>query len=433
MADRGAGRGAVIWLMLVIGLLLAGGWALWTQDTRRGTQHPEYSIHRTDDLGAAVVYRLYQSAGLAPRVWDREFTHLKEPGVLIVIAPAKKQYILGGQVEAGAQGDILPHELEALDKWVEAGNVVVVLTREMNPLFHAVGLIVDEPKGLSGHPAVPAQPSLLARQVSKLETHTQFGFKYGRQKSTLAKMAEVEDAAPPVRVIPAAEWLELFVKKEGARSVAQVVSATRGRGLYVAVNDMYPAGNLGVAAADNARFMLNLAALRPAGGTIWFDEFHKRDVERGFMAYLRERALIPVLAYVLLLLLLLFWRTGSRFGPVEPLVADPRRDSAEYIRAAAQLYKNAAMNREALGSIFHDFRSRMAGALRIDGLTDLEEVGRRYERKTGRPALEARTVLIQTEAALARERLDEAEALRFCADLTRLDEALHASPPDRKG
>lgn len=433
MANRKSSSGAVVWLMFVVGLLLAGGWALWSQDTRRGNQHPEYSVHRTDDRGSAIVYRLYQSAGLAPKVWDQDFTRLKEPGLILIIAPAKKQYILREMVEVGARGDILPHELEALDRWVREGNVAVVLTREMNPVYHAVGLITDEPKGLSGDPAVPTQPSVLARGVSKLETHTQFGFKYGRQKGALAKMADTSEPEPPVEPVPAEEWLELFVKKQGTRTVSQVVSASRGKGLYVAVNDMYPAGNLGITTADNARFMLNLAGLMPLGGTIWFDEYHKRDVERGFMAYLRDRALVPVLAYLLLFLLLVFWRTGSRFGPVEPLVVDQRRDSAEYIRAAAQLYKNAGMNREALAGIFSDFRRRMAGALRIDGLTDLDEVGRRYERKTGRPALEARTVLIQTEAALARERLEPAEALRFCADLTRLDEALHQPSPDRKG
>ena len=89
MAKRGgSSSGAVVWLMLVVGLLLAGGWMLWTQDTRRGTRHPEYSVRRTDDRGSALVYRLYQSSGLAPKVWDADFTRLKEPGLLIVIAPA---------------------------------------------------------------------------------------------------------------------------------------------------------------------------------------------------------------------------------------------------------------------------------------------------------------------------------------------------------
>lgn len=419
--------------MAVLGGLIGGAWLLWTQDTRRDTRHPEYSVHRTDDRGAAIVYRLYEGAGLAPRIWNSEFTRLKEPGLLILIAPARQQFVLGGGQEVGGHGDILPHELEALDRWVREGNVAVVMSSVSNPLYEGVGLIVDEPKGLSGKPTVPTQPSLLARGLEKIQTHTQFGFKYGRQKDAMAKLLEVEEPEPPIQLIPAGEWLPLFVKKDGPREMPQVVTAARGKGLYVAVNDAYPASNLGVTAADNSRFMLNLAALRPPRGAIWFDEYHKRDVERGLIAYLRDRALVPVLAYGLLLLGLIFWRTGVRFGAPEPLVADSRRDSAEYIRAVAQLYRNAGVSRDALSTIFTDFQRRLAGALRMDGLTDLEEVGRRYERRTGRPALEARLVLVQTEAALARERLSEREALEFCEQLTRLDQALHPPPTDKKG
>ncbi|HEU4753315.1 MAG TPA: hypothetical protein VFU47_09430, partial [Armatimonadota bacterium] len=108
------------------------------------------------------------------------------------------------------------------------------------------------------------------------------------------------------------------------------------------------------------------------------------------------------------------------------------RDSAEYVRAAAQLYQNAGMAREALSIIYADFRRRMTGALRMDGLTDLQEVGRRYELRTGRPAIEARQVLIEAEAALAREKLDDAEALQFCSRLTQLDQALQQRKDDRR-
>ncbi len=418
--------------MAVLGVLIAGAWLLWTQDTRRDTRHPEYSVHRTDDRGAAIAYRLYQGAGLSPRIWNSEFTRLKEPGLLILIAPARGQFVLGGGQEVGGRGDILPHELEALDRWVREGNVVVVMSSVTNPLYAGLGLIVDEPKSLSGKPALPTQPSLLAQGLSELQTQTQFGFKFGRQKDAMAKMLEVDEPEPPIPPIPAEEWLPLFVKEDGPRKVPQVVTAVRGRGLYVAVNDAYPASNLGVTAADNSRFVLNLAAMRPSGGTIWFDEFHKRDVERGLIAYLRDRALVPVLVYGLLLLGLVFWRTGVRFGAPEPLVADRQRDSAEYVRAVAQLYRNAGVARDALNTIFLDFRRRLAGALRMDGLTDLEEVGRRYERRTGRPAIEARMVLVQTEAALARERLSEKEALEFCEQLTRLDQALHPPGTDKK-
>ncbi|MCC2671616.1 MAG: hypothetical protein K0Q72_4087 [Armatimonadetes bacterium] len=420
----GGGAGAIAALAVVIGLLLAGAYFLWTQDLRRGAQFPPYSVQRTDAEGAAVVYRLYQQTGLQPEIWDQDLTRLKAPGLLVMIAPTPK-IKLRGELEIGQQGDLLPHEIEALDQWVKAGNVLVVMSREPNDLFVSLGLIADEPKGSSAAVAEPTQPSVLARGVEKVQTQTEFGFKYGRQPDEMSKALGVKAVEPPISAIPAGEWVELFVKKNGDRSVSQVVSAARGKGLYVAVNDAFPAGNLGIATADNAEFMMNIARLTPAGGKLWIDEYHKRAVERGFVTYLRERAMLPVLIYVLLLVGLLFWRSSVRFGEVQPLVVDRRRDSGEYVKAVATLYQGAGMPREALSTIFADFRRRLVGALRLDGRANLDEVGRRYEQRTGRPAIEARGALIETEAALAREKLDEAEALQFCARLTQLDEALH--------
>lgn len=416
--------GPVIALAAVIGVLLAGAYLLWKQDARRGAEYPLYSIHRTDAEGTAVAFQLFRRAGLQPKSWDQDLSRLKEPGLLLMIAPTPKK-MLGGELEIGREGDLLPHELEALDRWVQQGNVVVVMTREDNDLYRGLGLIVDEPKGSSPNVAEPTQVSALARGVEKLQTQTQFGFKYGRPESELAKTLKIKDVEPPIPAIPASEWVELFVKKSDSRTVPQVVSAARGKGLYVAVNDVFPAGNLGIPVADNAEFMLNVARLAPKGGAIWFDEYHKRHVERGLMTYFRDRALLPILIYGLLVIALIFWRTGSRFGEPEPLVVDRRRDSAEYVKAVAALYQNAGMPRDALSTIYADFRRRLVGALRMDGLTDLDEVGRRYEMRTGRPALEARAALIETEAALARSGLEEADALQYCARLTHIDEALH--------
>lgn len=425
-----------LWLLAVLAALWIGVSLLWGSDTRRGAQGAEYSVTRTDIRGSAIAYRLYETAGLKPRVWDRPLTRLREPGLLLLIAPARPTFWAMADFQTGTEGDILPDEIRALDDWVKQGNVAVLLSREYNDLYHALGLIVDEPKSsASSKAAEPVQPGVLADGVSDLRTQTEFGYKFGRKrpKQGLLQAQETVDEPAPIPEVPEREWLPLFTKKDSGREVAQVLSAARGKGMYVVVNDVFPAGNLGITTGDNARFMLNLARLAPGGGGIWFDEFHKRNVDRGLVAYLRERSLGSVLIYGFLLLLLLFWRTGVRFGEPEPLVADSRRDSAEYLRAVASLYRNAGMAREALGTIYADFQRRLTGTLRMDGLADLEEVGRRYEKRTGRPAREARQILIETEAALARPRLDDAEALQFCARLTQLDHVLTATKRTEHG
>jgi hypothetical protein len=415
----------LLWLLLVILALFAGGGLLWASDTRAGLNAPEYSIGRTDDRGITLLYRLYERHGLNPQVWDRDLMDLKEPGLLMLIATAHR-----GKFDQ-AQGDVLPDEVKALDEWVRKGGVVAILARDPNPVYEGIGLIVDEPKSISAKPAIPLQPALLAQGVSGIRTQTEFGFKFGRAKAKDMLGADIEGLEAPIEMIPEAEWLRLFEKRDGQRAVPQVVTAARGKGLYLAVNDEFPASNLGVTMGDNARFLLNLARYAPKGGPIWFDEFHKRPIERNVVTYLRERAFGPALLYGLVILALLFWRTGTRLGEPQPLIADRRRDSGEYIRAVAALYRNAKMTREAVATQFTDFRRRLAGALRVDGLTDLEEVGRRYEQRTGRPALEARQVLIESEAALAREQLDEAAALHISSRLSGLDSVLHPTTPAR--
>lgn len=417
-------------LTVVLASLVAGAVYLWSQDTRRGDEKPPYSVFRTDERGAAVLYRLYRQSGVHTGVWDRDLTQLQRPGVLLLVAPAQEDRILRGSVTIGTEGDLLPQEIQALDRWVSEGNVAVVMTREENDLYSALGLIMDEPKGISGTPAVPVQPGLLADRVGGIQTQTQFGFKFGRKKKSANEDEGEEGSAepePPIPAIPAAQWITLFSKKSDGREVPQVVAGARGKGLYVAVNDAFPAGNLGIAQGDDAQFMMNLARLLPAGGTLWIDEFHKRNVDRGFVTYLRDRSMSPAALYLLLLLALLFWRTGMRFGEPLPLVVERQRSSEEYVRAAASLYQNAGMPKDALTTIYADFRTRLIGALRMDGLANLEEVGRRYEARTGRPAMEARQILIETEAALARPRLTDAEALLFCRRLTHLDAELHRS------
>src|SRR3569833_2962392 len=137
-------------LTVILAALVAGAVYLWAQDTRRGDEKPPYSVFRTDERGAAVLYRLYRQSGVRTGVWDRDLAQLKQPGVMLLGAPTQEDRILRGSVKVGTEGDLLPQEIQALDRWVSEGNVAVVMTREENDLYEALGLIMDEPKGISG-------------------------------------------------------------------------------------------------------------------------------------------------------------------------------------------------------------------------------------------------------------------------------------------
>src|SRR5688500_17873369 len=112
----GESRVTLLWLAAVVAAIVAGAYFLWTRDLRRGTLAPAYSTARADERGAAAIFRYYRGAGLNPRVWDRELTHLREPGLMIMLAPAARRYIVGGRVPFGTKSDVLPHEIVALDE-----------------------------------------------------------------------------------------------------------------------------------------------------------------------------------------------------------------------------------------------------------------------------------------------------------------------------
>ncbi len=427
MHDRRLGRGrpgagTQAWLILALVLVLGAGIGVIQFDSRRGLHAPKYSVHRTDDQGAALIFRVYERMGVRAQAWDRRFDALSRPGLMLLIAPEQSVRLLNrADLKIGTVGDILPVEVAALDAWVARGNVVVLMSRDATSIHESLGILLDELGSQSPSPSIPAQPSALAVGVKELQTQSPFGFKFGVLE------AKGTEQPKPVRssVIPAQAWSVLFNKVQGARKMPQVVSAVRGAGLYVLANDAYPATNAGLLAGDNVQFMRNIARLVPPSGTLWLDEYHKRSAPSNVVAYLRERSMTGALVYVVLLVLIWVWHSGVRFGPERPLVRDERRDSIEYVRAIATLYRNAGMPRDVLETVFLDFKKRLLGALRLDGKADVEQIAQTYQRRTGRPGLEARRALIDTELALTRPRMSDTDAAAIAARLTAVDEALH--------
>lgn len=437
MAEQGKpGPGGILGLTAALAILFAGAVLLWSMDTRVGGLHPHYSVRRTDDRGAAVLFRLYERAGLEPRTWDDEFTALRQPGLLVLIAPAMTSRI--GSLEVGKQGDILPHEVKALDDWVRRGGVAVICSGDSNPVYDGLGLITDEPAGSGSGAAIPVEPGALAEGVEEIETRASFGFKFGRTRSPMARTLaesglEVEEEPPPIPVVELEEWVTLFARKADGRELPQVVTASRGRGLYVAVNSPWPATNLGVTMRQNARFMLNLAALGPPGGPIYFDEYHKRNVQRSLMGYIRSRGLLPVLLYGLLLLVVGCWRSGVRLGPATPLAADDPHGGGEYLRAVAALYATAGLSGQALQVLSDDFRRRLAAALRLRGVTEVTRIGEAYSLRTGRPAEEVKDALASSAELLGRAKTPESAALQVCRKMDEVDAALRSRAPGKSG
>jgi hypothetical protein len=403
----------LLWLAVVAFALIMGGFFLWEQQSQRGADEPEYSTYRTDPLGCKALFVTLENMGYRPVRWHQDFANLPSPGLLFLIAPPATGRML-------QQGDVLPYEIKALDEWVRRGNTVVVLSSQKNPLYEALEIFPSVPK--QGTNTAAAQPGRLTQGVPELALTTGRVFRFGKepQDSLMARMAEAEGKAPPpIPPVAADEWLPLF----GTAADPVVILTARGEGQYVAVVDAHPATNLGLAQANNRRFLANLASLA-GDGAILFDEAHRRDLARGFVAYARARHLTPFLCYLFLVVALGLWRSGVRFGLPVPFLQDTHRDSGEYVRAVAALYQTAGMGRDALAANYEQFRRLASSRLGLGSAWHVEQVAQRFAARTGQPAEAVRQTLHEVEAALVKPSLPAPAAFALVARLAALEKEM---------
>lgn len=400
-------------LVALLLILFAGTAFLWRQTVRRGRQYAPLSVARTDPAGAALALDLLRQYGLQADPWESDWRDLSTPGLLFVLEPP--------EAEKGG-GEVLPPEAAALDRWVSDGSVVVLAGAGPGSLAETLGLKIKEDAIRKFAPARSLQPGGLSAQVESLELGRTAAFVTADPKRS---PATPDEAAVQ---IPSEHWVPLFAA--GPQGAPQVMAASRGRGLYVAAIDPSFASNGRIANADHAQFLLNLARLAPAGGRVWFDEYHKRAPVSGLAVYLRERSLAPAAIYLLLWIGLLAWRSGARLGEPRDADSETARDTREYVDGLAALYRSAGLSREALRLLLDDFKRRVGGQRRQVPLDDVVE---RWTRRTGAPAARAETVLRRAEAAVTSGGEDTAGMVAIAAELSKLEEPLQRKRRDVPG
>ncbi len=394
-AHRRFSLASLLGLALSVGALIAGAGLLLVAEAGRGVTAPPYSVQRTDDQGMALLFRLCRSAGLAPEPWEHDYTRLRAPGLLLLADPPSHPTAPPADRRTrrtGSAGDILPYEIQALDRWAQSGNVVVVLSDADNVVYEALGIAPGAESDPPVATAASRRPGVLSRGVRQLELLVTRGFRF-RRPQPKPVLPDLPAPAPPTPLVLADHWVELFGGADPTTPAAGpiVAAAARGKGLYVVVAQAHLASNLGILDGDNAQFLLNLAALRPDGGAFWFDEYHRRPVTRGLMAYLADRALSPAVLYALILLGGILWRANTPLGPVRRRQEESPRTSREYVRALATLHQAADLFDQGMERLWSDLQRQLG--VRGRALIPAAELAQHWSAQSGRPPDEAEQVL----------------------------------------
>jgi hypothetical protein len=249
----------------------------------------------------------------------------------------------------------------------------------------------------------PVQPTILTRNVesvmpsrfatrlqiaplSSSEPHTGVGT--GDEQSEDTTETE-EETAPSMSPAPVVH----LVDDQGAL----LVDWAYGSGRVAILTDPYIVSNGGIRLNDNLQLAVNL--LTAGDGLIAFDEYHqgKGRSQNSLAGYFAGTPVLLVAAQVGLLVLLILWTRGRRFGRPLPLAQVDRRSSLEFVASMAELQQRARAFDLAIENVYTRMRRVLARHAGVDYNSSRSEIAARIAARGTIDAHKLETLMRQCE------------------------------------
>jgi hypothetical protein len=351
-----------------------------------------YSRH---SAGARGLAKLLQRNGYQVRPLKRTFRFLPRDADMLIIFPPSPLVMMN------LRNRWTEEDLHSLQRWVEAGGVLVLLGNDTR---------LDEP--LQPHFDPPAPPFHHAASA-RFKARPLLTPRWMEGITTL-EMGERGTRLKPHD----ARWVPLI----GDAGGVAVALHYRGKGLILECVDGDWLTNAHLRRSDNGAFILAFTRWRlPHGGTIYFDDAGQGDLEysphrQGFWDY-APVALKVAFAHLMVLIVVVMYSVGRRFGLPRP--ARPRAPSlGEYVDALTGLYASAHAVQPALEIVLEEVRRRLCRRLGLPAGSTLLQLLEALP-----PDTELYRALTALHQAQQQPTLSESEALRL---LQSLENALRA-------
>jgi hypothetical protein len=300
------------WLLVVLLLGAFGavvGYVLYTR-IQAGVGMPPYSVYSEEAEGLSEAAFVLDKLGWSPVAVTRPIQNTEHRGLLVVVEPGRSGPF---QDETDALSDA---ESQAILRWVEQGNAVLLAGRRNSHLHQLLGVMT------SGKPGEgPDAPEAV------------------RLGEGGAYLEGVESLSADGRVsLTAPGGLPLW----RVHGQPGAVLLRRGKGYVVAVADPGVLTNRGLGRDDNVLFLRNVAEVHARDGRVYFDEYHHGFRSAGgFWGYLGHYGLRWALVPLLIVVGVVAWRWMVRLGPAVPTPRTEQTDAVDYASALARLYQRA--------------------------------------------------------------------------------------------
>ena len=373
---------------------------------------PNRSTYHSGPTGVRALHDFLNESGYRVIRWkETPQKLLADSGTLV------KTFVVMGDIKVR----FTDAEQEALTKWIAGGGHLVLIDR--NPQQDNAGTKggwnitvrrIESPS-FDINPAnsqqmtdkvvafEPVQPTILTRNVesvmpsrfatrlqiaplSSSEPHTGVGT--GDEQSEDTTETE-EETAPSMSPAPVVH----LVDDQGAL----LVDWAYGSGRVAILTDPYIVSNGGIRLNDNLQLAVNL--LTAGDGLIAFDEYHqgKGRSQNILAGYFAGTQVLLVAAQVGLLVLLILWTRGRRFGRPLPLAQVDRRSSLEFVASMAELQQRARAFDLAIENVYTRMRRVLARHAGVDYNSSRSEIAARIAARGTIDAHKLETLMRQCE------------------------------------
>ncbi len=352
------------------------------------------SSYRATPYGTKALFTLLEESKYPVSRLERPFTdlpNLTEAGTIVLI-------------DADPNFNPTPAEIDSLTKWIESGKLLIVVDRDILLTF-------DPQTKVSTHyadfetEAAPLQPTILTRGVHKIAL------------SEFAKAVRVDSATATFHA--------------GGRSGAVLAETKLGKGRVVFLADPYVVANNGIAKADNLTLALNLFEERPAGD-IAFDEYHHGygvlsrlgGASGGVLGYFNGTPIPWMVRQLGLILILLVFSKGRRFGRPLPPRRERRTTNLEFVSSMATITRLARATDLAMQNIYTEFRRRLCQYAGVPSKIASASLAEAAARRARTDVVELKTLLRKCEAVAAGSPASDAEMLKLVSRVRDVESSL---------
>jgi hypothetical protein len=454
--------GIIITIVLAIGVLVAiNSLAYVSEDDQPDSElNPNRSSYHGGATGTRALYDFLSESGYQVMRWRDTPEHL-----LGGAGQKVQTFVIIGRPRIAVNEE----EAKSLLLWVARGGRLVIIDRRPDDVllppageWKVTTEFLDFP-GIDADPARPEQmtenvkplhpglPTLLTRDVDSVMLSRYFSairFLFTRKKGAHEKPSPGASATPDKANDETDDLDDLLspeetrekehqaliatdksspapvVHLEGPSQSAVLVDYLHGQGRIILLSDPFVVANGGIGLKDNLRLAVNL--LTGSDGLIAFDEFHqgRGATSNEFASYFAGTPVLAICGQIIILILLMVWTRGRRFGRPLPLPQVDRRSSLEFVASMAELQQRAQAYDLAIENIYARTRRVLARYAGMDYNSPRAEIAQRVALRSTMTAHQIETLMRQAEDAINGGEISERKTIHLVRRLRELEISL---------